>query len=89
MKDDKKPTSYNDINIVLNYYLNHIKEILGNHFIGMYLYGSLATGGFDKNTSDIDFIVITNAEISKSKFLQLHALHKIFSSSDSPWSKKN
>jgi hypothetical protein len=61
---------------------------LGDHFIGMYLYGSLAMGDFNKNTSDIDFIVITDAEVSEIEFHQLHALHERFYSSDSLWSKK-
>jgi predicted nucleotidyltransferase len=46
---NKNPTPHHDINIVINYFLNHIKEILGPNFVGMYLYGSLATGDFDKN----------------------------------------
>lgn len=36
------------------------KEILKEDFIGFYLHGSLAMGGFNSKSSDIDVLVITN-----------------------------
>ena len=65
-------TPYSDINKVLLYFMEKIKIILEDNFLGMYLYGSLATGGFDPTTSDIDFIVITNKDISDKEFSELH-----------------
>jgi hypothetical protein len=42
----------------------------------MYLYGSLATGGFDHN-SDVDYVVVTDEEVSESQFAAIEALHTL------------
>jgi hypothetical protein len=47
---------------------------LGEHFIGMYLDGSLASGGFDQD-SDVDFVVVTDVDISGEFFPALQAMH--------------
>jgi hypothetical protein len=39
-------TPYPDVNAALRYFLTDARTILGNHFIGMYLSGSLALGDF-------------------------------------------
>lgn len=81
-------TPYSDINKVLLHFMEKIKIILEDNFWGMYLYGSLATGGFDPKMSDIDFIVITKEVVSDKEFSALHELHKQFYSSNSPWAHK-
>ena len=35
------------------------KKILGGNYIGFYLHGSLAIGGFNPKRSDLDFLIIT------------------------------
>ncbi|MEW9678051.1 nucleotidyltransferase domain-containing protein [Lentibacillus sp. L22] len=37
-----------------------IKEIIKEGFVGFYIHGSLAMGGFNPNSSDIDVLVVTN-----------------------------
>ncbi len=54
------PTPYPDVNAVLRLLLEGAQPILGDHFIGLYLYGSLASGDFNPQTSDIDFVVVTD-----------------------------
>ena len=71
-----KPTPYPDVNTVLNLLLRNVKEILGDKFVGMYLYGSLSSGDFDPETSDIDFLVVTTEHISVEKVAALEAMHK-------------
>ncbi|MBG9547815.1 hypothetical protein ABE25_14075 [Cytobacillus firmus] len=39
--------------------LTKTKEIVQDNFIGFYIHGSLAMGGFNPNNSDIDILVIT------------------------------
>lgn len=87
-KSCTETTPWSDINKVLFYFMEKIKIILEDNFLGMYLYGSLATGGFDPKTSDIDFIVITKKDVSDKEFSALHELHKQFYSSNSPWAHK-
>jgi len=55
---------------------------LGDQFIGMYLYGSLAYGGFDRD-SDVDFVVVTTTELSEATFKSLRALHDHIATLDS------
>jgi predicted nucleotidyltransferase len=71
-----KPTPYPDVNEVLNLLLLHAKKILEDQFVGMYLYGSLSSGDFDPETSDIDFLVVTRESLSEKKIAELEAMHK-------------
>jgi hypothetical protein len=68
------PTPYPEVNAVLNVLLPDVQEILGNQFIGMYLYGSLAYGGFDRD-SDVDFVVVTQEELPEALFSELQVMH--------------
>ena len=79
-----QPTPYPDINVVLRELLTTIQTLLGDHLIGMYLEGSLANGDFDA-ASDIDFVVVTQEEISDDQFLSLQAMHDRIATGDSPW----
>jgi hypothetical protein len=78
------PTPYADVNSVLLVLLTGVQSILGPYFVGMYLYGSLANGDFDQN-SDVDFVVVTDNEISGDLFLALQALHVQIATLDSWW----
>jgi hypothetical protein len=64
--------------------LQSARAILGHHFIGAYLFGSLATGDFDQ-ASDIDVLVVTDDEISAGLFTALQAMHARIAVIDSPW----
>jgi len=68
------PTPYPEVNTVLNVLLADVQTILGNQFISMYLYGSLADGGFDQD-SDVDFVVVTKEDLPEALFSALQAMH--------------
>ena len=82
------PTRFNDVNLVLHNFLAHIQALLENHFVGMYLVGSLALGDFDPLNSDIDFIVVTEAEIGDDLFDGLQDIHAQFAVSISAWAER-
>jgi hypothetical protein len=42
----------------------------------MYLYGSLSSGDFDPETSDIDFLVVTRGTLPEEIVTQLEAMHQ-------------
>ena len=71
-----KPTPYPDVNEILALLLSDVKEILGEQFVGLYLYGSLASGDFDSETSDIDFLVVTTQALPAQKIDSLETMHK-------------
>jgi hypothetical protein len=82
------PTPHPGVNAVLRDFATHIQSILGSHFLGLYLCGSLALGDFDPSTSDIDFIVVTDVDISDNFFIPLQEMHAQFDRSHSPWARK-
>jgi len=71
-----QPTPYPEVNEVLNLLLENVKKILGARFVGMYLYGSLSSGDFDLETSDIDFLVVTEGMLPEEIVAELEAMHK-------------
>jgi predicted nucleotidyltransferase len=71
-----KPTPYIEVNQVLNLLHSSAKEILGNQFVGMYLYGSLAYGDFNPESSDIDFLFVTTDSLSEKTIAELEEMHK-------------
>lgn len=78
------PTPYPNVNEILNTLVSHIREILHDQLVGMYLFGSLANGGFDEH-SDIDILIVTNGEIPEDRFLALKEMHADVNKLDSPW----
>jgi Domain of unknown function (DUF4111)/Nucleotidyltransferase domain len=82
---DLNPTPYADGNAILRAVLDGARAILGDRFVGMYLYGSLALGDFDPASSDIDFLVVTDADLPADRVEALQALHDRIAARDSPW----
>jgi predicted nucleotidyltransferase len=70
------PTPYPDVNEVLDMLLINVKEVLQDQFVGMYLYGSLSSGDFNPETSDIDFLVVTTNSLSEDKIAKLKSMHE-------------
>ncbi|MGZ3584862.1 MAG: aminoglycoside adenylyltransferase domain-containing protein [Ktedonobacterales bacterium] len=81
-------TPYADVNAVLQLLLQRIQPLLGAHFLGMYLCGSLALGDFDPDSSDIDLIVVTDAELGDEFVVRLGDMHALFAASPSPWTSR-
>lgn len=82
------PTPHDDVNAVLRAFEARIRVILASQFLGMYLYGSLALGNFDPQTSDIDFIVVTEDELADHCYAALQEMHAQFDVSGSPWAAR-
>ena len=76
------PTPYTEVNALLQELLESVQTILGSHLVGLYLDGSLASGDFDQD-SDIDFVVVTDDEISGDLFSALQAMHERIATIDS------
>jgi hypothetical protein len=83
-----EPTPYPDVNAVLALLLDGAQSALGDHFSGLYLHGSLASGDFNRQTSDIDFLVVTDAELSGNLVRDLAALHVRLWNSGLKWAAK-
>lgn len=76
------------MNAVLLRLLAEAQAVLGEAFVGLYLYGSLASGDFDPQRSDIDFVFVTNAVLPDEIIQQLAALHERLAASGLKWAAK-
>ncbi len=78
-------TSYTDINRLLESFLSHIQQIFQEKLVGLYLYGSLTTGDFDPDSSDIDLLAVTSSQITAPEFNALRAMHRDFTRDNPEW----
>jgi len=62
-----------------------VHAILGRAFVGLYLEGSIALGEFEADRSDIDFVVVTDGDVSEETFLTLKSLHARIAAAESRW----
>jgi predicted nucleotidyltransferase len=82
------PTPYEDVNKVIYALRDGAKEVLGEYYTGMYLYGSLALGDFDPDRSDIDPLIVTSEELPDDVISELEVMHRRLYRSGSEWVKK-
>ena len=82
------PSTDPEVNAVIAQLCSAVQEVLGEQFVGMYLYGSLALGDFDPHKSDIDFLVATAAELSAMQLAALQAMHLRLFGGPSKWAKE-
>jgi len=77
-----------EVNAIVRQLLSEVQNILKSEFVGMYLYGSLASGDFDPETSDIDFLVVTTEGLSEETISALEKRHVRFWESGMKWVNK-
>lgn len=69
-------TPYQEINEILLFLSEAIKNILDRNLIGFYLFGSLTYGDFNPANSDIDLVVIIGKKMNHHELEQIKYLHK-------------
>jgi len=79
------PTPFPEVNGILKRLLRDAQEILGDRFVGMYLHGSLAMGGFNVKTSDIDFLVVTDGSLPEETLEAITEMHHQIADDDPKW----
>ena len=79
---------YPDVNKVLNLLLAKAQDVLGEQFVGMYLYGSLSSGDFDPVSSDIDFLIVTTEMLNEKVIDALGAMHQRIWDTGLKWALK-
>jgi hypothetical protein len=82
------PTPYADVNRFLQVFLAQVQAVLGEQFIGLYLYGSLASGDFVTARSDIDFLVVTAGELPSEVISALENMHARLWATGAKWALK-
>jgi len=82
------PTSYPDINQLLDNLLSQIHLILNKKLVGLYLYGSLVNGDFDYDISDIDLLAVTSSDIDDTEFDRLQQMHDDIADRNKQWDNR-
>jgi len=78
-------TPYTDINALLDSLLMHMQNILRQKLVGLYLYGSLVSGDFDHESSDIDVLAATSSDINDKEFVDLQKMHDDLIANNKKW----
>lgn len=63
-----------------------MQDALGGDLVGLYLVGSFAVGDADEH-SDVDFIAVTNDDVSDGQLARLQALHERLYALPSAWAQ--
>ena len=87
-KKEIAPTPYAEVNAILGLVLANTQAVLGEHFIGMYLFGSLTSGDFNPHSSDIDYVVVTPGDLPDEMLPKLEAMHAEIAASGLAWADK-
>jgi predicted nucleotidyltransferase len=80
-------TPYPELDSIIDEHVKNIQKSLGNNFVGVYLQGSLATGGFDL-TSDVDFIVVINEDLTEKQVKEVQDIHTKTYNQNNRWVKR-
>ena len=78
-------TALPEINALLDHLLRDMQAILGPKLVGLYLTGSLVTGDFDPNISDIDLLAAMAADIDDQDAEKLREMHDAFARQYEEW----
>ena len=78
-------TSDAGVNALLDELLSRMRETIGATLAGLYLYGSLVGGDFDRHISDIDLLAVTASDINDTEFRVLHSMHTAFTHEHPAW----
>lgn len=79
------PTPYAAINALLDLILSRMQMILSNKLIGLYIFGSLVTGDFDYDSSDIDLIAAISTELDEKELGRLKIMHQDLALQEKTW----
>jgi hypothetical protein len=79
-------TPYSELDAVLTEYARTTLDVLKDNFVGLYPLGSLAIGDFDL-TSDVDFVIVTNSDLTASEAARVQSCHTELLSRGNRWVK--
>lgn len=80
------PTPYFELNAVLSAFVAGVQAALGASLVAVYLQGSFAVGDFDAH-SDVDFLVVTEKDVTSAQIEALQMLHADIFARASDWAR--
>lgn len=85
MRDWRERVRDEDVRALLAVLLPGIHDALGGQVVGAYLHGSLATGGFDPQSSDVDYLVATREALTDGEIERLARMHAAMATGELRW----
>ena len=82
------PSPYNDVNELVQFYTEEVKQVLGENLRGVYLTGSLSCGTFDYGSSDIDITVIVHHAVSADELDAIRGFHRAMEEKFAKWARR-
>lgn len=79
------PTPYTEVNELIAILVEQIKSVFGQKLVALYLYGSLVTGDFDPDCSDIDLVTVLSSDVDEQECDQLRRMHADFAQQHRRW----
>lgn len=70
-----EPTAFADVNALIAALRAELQAILGGKLVGLYVFGSLATGAFEHATSDIDLVAALAADLDEAEYARIARMH--------------
>jgi len=80
------PTPFAELNQLLAAFVDGVGGVLRETFCGAYLQGSFAVGDADAH-SDVDFIVVTESDVTPKQQAELQSLHRRLYALPTPWAQ--
>jgi len=77
-----------EVTEILSALLSGLRQVLENNLVGVYLRGSLATGDFTPETSDLDVLAVTERSVDDAEFAALAALHTQLAALPNPYADR-
>jgi hypothetical protein len=84
----KRLTPYHDVNEIIVFFSEHLKNCLGKNLFGLYLTGSLSYGNFVPGRSDLDFQALVHAPLSQKELEAVKQLHDDIEDQYKQWAKR-
>jgi len=78
-------TQDTEIEDLLDRLAGEIRRNTNNTLVGLYVYGSLVTGDFDKDRSDIDLLAVIDQGVDDETFGRLDKMHSHFVEDHPAW----
>jgi hypothetical protein len=82
--DSGQPT----VAVLLDELVSDIRATLGGDVVGIYLYGSYVSGGFDPGVSDLDLVAVTKREAESIDLGGLAGTHQAFATRHPEWNDR-
>jgi hypothetical protein len=73
---------------ILEALASDIRHVLGDELVGLYLWGSAVSGGFDAGVSDLDLVAVTRPEIAEIDLAGLERMQSDLVRRNPEWSDR-